>query len=425
MAVIVGNDDENTLIGTSNIDTILGKGGDDLLKGGGGDDALIGGTGADTMYGGQGNDIMVVDDADDEVVEFANQGIDWVEVYYLDYTLPDHVENLLLIGSSLSHQDGTGNALNNHIIGNAGVNYIDGKGGMDVMEGGGGNDQYVVDIGTDQVVEEADGGIDTIHTYVTYTLPAEVEGLTMYGTASINAFGNAKDNWMDGNSGNNIIYGYGGDDTLRDWNGSDTLYGGEDDDAYYLFDGGDTVIEYENQGHDTVWSNESFTLPAYVEDLYLNTPMFEQDMDGIGNGSANRIEGTFYDNLLDGKGGADTLIGAFGADTLVGGSGADTFVLPYLAHTGITPDTIDVINDFNAGEGDKIDVHDIDANVEVAGNQAFTFIGTAAYSGAGQIRVVNDGIDTYLAFSTDSDPDNDGTIKLLGLVTPDASWFVL
>jgi hypothetical protein len=35
------------------------------------------------------------------------------------------------------------------------------------------------------------------------------------------------------------------------------------------------------------------------------------------------------------------------------------------------------------------------------------------------------GADTYLAVSTDSDPDNDGVIKLAGVTTAEASSFVL
>jgi hypothetical protein len=58
-AIVVGDDNANTLTGTSSNDTILGLGGDDTLNGGQGNDTLIGGAGADTMNGGAGNDVFV------------------------------------------------------------------------------------------------------------------------------------------------------------------------------------------------------------------------------------------------------------------------------------------------------------------------------------------------------------------------------
>jgi Ca2+-binding RTX toxin-like protein len=320
MTVLVGDGNENTLIGGNNIDTLFGMGGDDVLKGAGGNDALIGGTGDDIMLGGTGHDVYVVDSANDDVVEFANQGIDWIEAY-VDYTLAEHVDNMRLMGTG--DLNATGNSTSNYLDGNNGDNVLDGKGGSDFLEGGGGNDTYYVDNVDDICSEVEDQGIDTVYATVDYDVLGAVENLILLGSADIDGTGSDDDNQITGNSG------------------------------------------------------------------------------------ANR------------------LTGELGADVLTGGGGADTFVWLSLAESGLDAASVDVITDFNAAAGDEIDVSAIDANGEVGGNQTFTFIGTAAYSGAGQIRVVSDGIDTYLAFSTDSDPDNDGAVKLLGLVTPDASWFVL
>jgi hypothetical protein len=96
-----------------------------------------------------------------------------------------------------------------------------------------------------------------------------------------------------------------------------------------------------------------------------------------------------------------------------------------MAETGIDPATVDRIYDFSFADGDRIDVSDCDANTEVSGNQAFTFIGIADYSGAGQIRVVYDSLSTYLAFSIDSDLDNDAVIRVMDIHSPTAAWFVL
>ena len=98
-----------------------------------------------------------------------------------------------------------------------------------------------------------------------------------------------------------------------------------------------------------------------------------------------------------GMDGNDTLRGENGNDTLnrrrrprqpvrrrrrpTPSSGSST------GETGLTAATADVVADFNRAEGDRIDLSAIDADVYAAGNQAFTFIGTAAFSGTpGEIR---------------------------------------
>jgi Ca2+-binding RTX toxin-like protein len=83
--------------------------------------------------------------------------------------------------------------------------------------------------------------------------------------------------------------------------------------------------------------------------------------------------------VLYGEKGDDTLIGFLGADLLYGGEGSDRFIFNTL-------DLLDRVMDFERGT-DKIDVSDLDANTAVTGNQAFTFIGDAAFSGAaGELR---------------------------------------
>jgi len=114
MAIIKGDDDDNVLIGTSSADTILGYDGEDLLKGGGGADILDGGTGADMMQGGNGGDTYVVDDFEDEVVEFLGYGEDTIRasINFGLYNAP-YVEDLILTGSA--DLFGYGSGLDNDI----------------------------------------------------------------------------------------------------------------------------------------------------------------------------------------------------------------------------------------------------------------------------------------------------------------------
>ena len=125
-----------------------------------------------------------------------------------------NIENLTLTGTA--NINGTGNAANNVITGNTGNNTLNGGAGTDTLIGGLGNDIYIVDSTTDTIRENANAGTDTIQSIVTYSLAtlANIENLTLTGTANINGTGNAANNIITGNTGNNILTGATGKDTL-------------------------------------------------------------------------------------------------------------------------------------------------------------------------------------------------------------------
>lgn len=139
-------------------DLLFGSNGDNVLKGGlgadillgfDGNDTLVGGDGAaNTLQGGAGNDTYVVT-ANDTITEFANEGIDTVRTTRATYTLGANVENLTFIGAG--GFAGTGNALNNVMIGGAGNDVLNGGDGDDILTGGGGNDTLNGGAGNDTV----------------------------------------------------------------------------------------------------------------------------------------------------------------------------------------------------------------------------------------------------------------------------------
>ncbi|NJN00722.1 MAG: hypothetical protein HC793_03820 [Aquincola sp.] len=114
------------------------------------------------------------------------------------------------------------------------------------------------------VSEGANQGIDSVNSSVSYTLPPNVENLTLTGTLNLRATGNALSNVLTGNAGNNVL---DANAPAFGAQGADTLRGGAGDDTYYTRDD-DLVEEFLGQGNDTVVVDAGlYTLPANVEDL--------------------------------------------------------------------------------------------------------------------------------------------------------------
>ena len=100
------------------------------------------------------------------------------------------------------HRNAIGGSGNDTITGNSANNMLSGGAGADTMAGGLGNDTYVVDNVGDVVIENAGEGTDTVLASISYTLGANVENLTLTGSANLNGNGNSLANVIVGNSGN-------------------------------------------------------------------------------------------------------------------------------------------------------------------------------------------------------------------------------
>ncbi len=172
---ILGTDLGNRLSGYGGDDVLSGAAGDDALFGGTGSDVLFGGIGDDRMQGGTGNDVYSVDAAGDRVVELRNAGIDRVETTLTTYTLGAHVENLSYLGTGAF--TGTGNALDNVIIGGTGNDQLSGLDGDDTLRGGNGDDTLTGGTGNDWLV--GDAGASFVTTTASDTSGAEPITLSM------------------------------------------------------------------------------------------------------------------------------------------------------------------------------------------------------------------------------------------------------
>lgn len=380
------------LTGTGNLDG-TGNQLDNVITGNGGNNVLTGNGGADTLIGGAGDDRYEIGtQAFTQIVEDASGGTDTV-VVRASYTLGANLENLVVTGSGSGGNgnfDLTGNALDNVLTGDNGDNRIDGKAGADTMIGGTGNDTYIVDHVGDVIVEATNEGLDRVQSSVSHTLSANVDYLTLTGTADTDAIGNALFNVLEGNSGNNILDGRAG---------ADQMYGGAGDDTYYVDNVGDMIYEYElaTGGNDTVMSSVTYALTYYVvEDgttvsLYLENLALlgSASIDGAGNIYDNILTGNSGNNVLSGDAGADVLYGQGGDDVLIGGTtafgstnqlwggmGSDT--ASYVGTTGavyvdlaaqagyvagVLTDQMNSVENANGGSGNDVLVGDATANV--------------------------------------------------------------
>ncbi len=340
---LFGKDGNDTLTGSTGVDVLDGGNGNDVLNGDQGNDTLIGWAGVDTMIGGLGDDIYLVENTGDVVTENLNAGTDTVSSR-LAYTLPAHVENLTLTGTEVIN--GTGNDLNNVITGNSAANQLNGQAGNDTLNGGGGddtltgwsgadtmiggagNDTYLVENVGDVVTEALNQGVDTVSSRLTYTLPANVENLTLTGTAVINGTGNGQANKITGNSAANQLNGGAGNDTLDGGAGINVLTGGT----------GNDIFKFTTKGHvdritDFNVLNDTFQLENSVFTAFTTAGILAATQFRIGTQALDADDFVIYNNAT----------GALLYDANGNGAGAGVQIATLSAGLAITNADIVVI----------------------------------------------------------------------------------
>jgi serralysin len=324
----------------------------------------------------------------------------------------------------------TGNEARNSLIGHSGADTLIGAGGNDALDGGGGIDMVVFSGARSQYVVSSDSagimfqvsdtrlgqpdGYDVVQNVEWFEFagwvysaaelatgnPAETTAAPLpsatnpnpptivYSPQELSLTGTSRNDTLRGYVNNDKLYGLGGNDALIGEAGRDLLNGGTGIDTIsYASATAGVLVDlalrrgYRNDAEgDTYVSIENITGSPYADALR-------------GNNAANVIKGIDGNDTFLGRGGNDTLVGGAGADILhgqagrdilTGASGRDTFVFQSISES--RGSARDVIRDFTRG-ADRVDLRNIDANTEVSGNQAFSFIGRAEFSGkAGQLK---------------------------------------
>jgi Ca2+-binding RTX toxin-like protein len=411
-------------VGGSNFnDTLIGDAGANQLRGFGGNDVIEGGAGADTIYG----DLY-------DGTTHGGTGIDTVQ-----YNGSSAAVVVNLLTGTASGGDAAGDVLvdvenlagsnfGDTLTGNAGANRLDGHGGNDVLDSGAGADVLNGDDG-DDVLRGGSGadslnggnGTDTASYYssstgVTANLATgigsggDAAGDTYASVENIN--GSQGNDSLNGNAGANGLQGWGGDDVLRGGAGADMLDGGAGTDLVSYWDSAVGVNVNLLTG---LGSGGEAQGDSYVAIENLN-----------GSQGADTLVGNGGVNVLNGFAGADTLRGGGARDQLTGGAGADSFVYGAIGDSPSSAAGRDLITDFSHAQGDRIDLSLIDADTGVAGDQAFTFLGTGLFTGvAGQLHTWTDAGNTIVSGDVNGDKVADFAIALTGVMAPVAGDFVL
>ena len=361
--------------GTEGNDSLVGTSGNDTINGFGGDDTIDGGAGADSMVGGAGDDIYFVDNAGDVIVEQQNGGIDDVHST-VSYALPDWVNNLFLSGSATN---GTGNAVENTIVGDSLDNTLSGGDGNDSLHGQGGNDTLIGGLGNDLLSEVTSNGNDT---FVFNVAPGAANADQVFD------FQSGQDRiQIDGNAFSNI--GASGAFSASDprfFAGSAAhdaddriIYDGHT--LWYDADGNGAGAQQEIATFDWDFPADPPTVPIAASDITVvngtsptptptPTPAPGPGSSLSGTTGNDTIVGTAGNDTIFGNSGNDWLEGRGGNDQISGGSGQDSYVF----------------REFGAGNADTLLNFDTNWDSLRFDNAAFTGLGADGHFAAGDAR---------------------------------------
>lgn len=397
-------DDAANLILAENGDTVQGNGGDDTFQLSGAPALIDGGTGNDTIIGFLSEHLVADTNADGlaELVTTTNGvvvDLSQKKIINDGFGGSGIIRNIENVTGSVYNDQITGDGLNNILNGDLGNDTLSGGNGADTLDGGEGDDVLTGGNGADVMI----GGL---------------------GADQLN--GGADADNLDGGDGNDALTGSGGGDVITGGLGNDAIDAGADNDTVSGGDGDDVITGAggadilngdagadninAGDGADTAYGgdgNDLLTGAGGDDFLYGGTGADSLD----GGAGADTLRGEDGNDTISGGQNNDAIYGGAGADTLSGGAGADTFF--FTAQSDSPFGGGDHILDFRRSQGDKIDLSAIDANSVLAGDQAFSIVGSFSHV-AGQMTIssLSGGTQSLLQM----DINGDGTADMWILV---------
>ncbi|MBM6581406.1 hypothetical protein ILT44_14515 [Microvirga sp. BT689] len=402
---LFGQEGDDVLRGLAGGDWLVGGGGHDALEGGEGDDVLDGGwSGHDWLYGGAGLDTLIGDGTDvldggteaDQLIGGA--GYDYASYASASYGVTVRLWNAWAntgdaAGDTYSSIEGLHGSFHDDTLdGNGGDNYLFGRGGHDIVAGLDGNDYLFGEAGHDTLVggsgadvlsggdsfdrlvggagaDQLDGGegwdiadysgaasrvaVDLI---LLGRNAGEAQGDSFVSVEEVlgsrhndELYGDTSSNTLRGNAGNDVLEGRGSGDLIDGGEGYDyaVYWGAESGVVASLLN---RALNTRDAAGDVYVAIEGLQGSAYGDKLQGDHAGNEL----YGHDGTDELRGEGGRDYLNGGGQADTLVGGEGGDWLQGGAGRDTFRF----ETAVVPGTISVdeILDFNAAEGDRIEL---------------------------------------------------------------------
>jgi Ca2+-binding RTX toxin-like protein len=441
-------------------DTLYGNGGNDTLHGGENADKLVGGAGNDELNGGDGNDEYIFSGSfgQDLVSDYSNlnkllfsdlrladvtfeyDGSDLfikkngssdqvsIDNYssYKDHFSIQFKDGVYAEGPSEGndslngdHDDDVIDALggndevhggygNDRLVGGLGNDRLYGDAGDDVLEGGFGNDSLTGGSGIDEASwwsEKGKLGVTVDLATGRATRGAETDTLSQIekvtGTENADSLsGSSAANFLNGAGGSDKLYGLGGNDILNGGNGNDLLDGGAAVDLVDYARGNAVKVDLGGASDYASRGAEKDTLVGIEGAI-----------------------GSAYADSFVGDGGNNLFRGGLGKDTIKTGAGRDVIDYDAKGDSGLGAKR-DVITDFQA-RYDDLDLSGIDARAATAANEPFAFVGSKAFTAAGQVGFTHVGSTTIVRGNVDGNLAADFEIQLTGKIALTAADFVL
>jgi len=445
---IIANNAGDEITGTAANEALEGGDGSDILRGGDGNDVLLSGKSPegfnenwDQLFGDAGNDLLIAEQnsfvrlvggAGNDAIKIVNVSVNddetkWWEGHLLDYSTSTS-------GISANLTSGT-------VSGLASGQISDGLGGVDTVDGiqrigdSDFDDVFIIDSqlinkhnanrvevllseGNDSVdfttsprgrisYQEAKDGVDANLATGTATDRNMSNGDQIGNDTFNNATdlkgsryddlltGDGNNNTLQGREGNDILDGAGGNDTAGYWGARSRI-------SVDLDLASGQVISDGRGGTDTLISIESIAGSLFADGIDGSNG--EDNIQGyagndvlIGRGDNDYLSGDYDSGAAGYLGGNDFLAGGTGNDTLHGGNNADVFYFK-------SGDGFDYIDDFNFGDGDRIDVGE------------FGFSNTGDFT-----QFTYNGTDTFVEFESGTDVTV-ANVDLTSLANPNQAF---